>query len=217
MDFSARDFTCHPLSRMIKASRKLLRLSSLNPEQIVRNRLMTVASNVMENNYLNGSGINQPLGVFVASDMGIDSSRDVESTVSGSFATDDFISVEGELKQQYRKNAAWLMSRAALTRVRKLKDGEGDYLLNPNLREGGNQTLLGYPLMISEYCPSLTSGNYGAILGDFSFYYIIDNLNMQIQRLNELFALTNQIGFIFRYEGDGNVSDKNAFVRLKLK
>lgn len=218
MDFSARDFTCHPMSRLVKCSNKLLRLSVLNPENIVRNRLMTVARNVLENAYLNGNGIGKPLGLFVSSDFGLDSSRDIESSVAASFTADDFINVEGELKQQYRRNAAWLVSRSCLTRLRKMKDGEGNYLLNQNMRQGGAESLLGYPIMVSEYAPSTwSSGYYCAILGDFSFYYIIDNLDMQIIRLDELYQLTNQVGFIFRYEGDGNIVDKNAFVRLKLK
>ena len=43
-----------------------------------------------------------------------------------------------------------------------------------------------------------------------------DALYMQVQRLNELYAETNQVGFIGRLETDGAPVLEEAFVRLKL-
>ena len=190
----------------------------MNPEQIIKQKILTVASNVMENAYLNGNGVGKPLGMFVASDVGISTDRDVTGGSSTGLQADDFATVEGALKQQYRKNAAWLVSRSFMEKASKLKAGDGNYILNPNQRVDGFQTILGYPcLSPSMFRAVWTSKSYVGIFGDFSKYFIIDNLDMQIQRLNELFALTSQVGYIFRYSGDGNVSDENAFVRLKLK
>jgi hypothetical protein len=45
---------------------------------------------------------------------------------------------------------------------------------------------------------------------------IADALSMQIQRLNELYAETNQVGFIGRWETDGAPVLEEAFVRVKL-
>ena len=78
---------------------------------------------------------------------------------------------------------------------------------------------MGFPMHVSEYCPGSTwsSGTYVAIFGNPSYYWIVDSLNMQIKRLNELYATTDQTGFIFRYEGDAAPVLKQAFMRLKLK
>ena len=59
------------------------------------------------------------------------------------------------------------------------------------------------PILESEYAPNTyTAGLYAAVVGDFSYYWIVDALDMAIQRLVELYALTNQVGFIGRRELD---------------
>ena len=65
-------------------------------------------------------------------------------------------------------------------------------------------TILEMPFEESEYVPNtFTTGNYVGILGDWSFYWIADALNMNVQVLTELYAETNQNGYIARKETDG--------------
>ena len=85
------------------------------------------------------------------------------------------------------------------------------------MRAGEPDRLLNLPVMMSEYAPStLTASQYVGALGDFSNYWIADALDMQIQRLVELYAETNQTGFIGRMESDGMPVLAEAFVRVKL-
>jgi HK97 family phage major capsid protein len=77
--------------------------------------------------------------------------------------------------------------------------------------------LLGLPFFMSEYAPNtFTTGLYVGILGDFSNFWIVDALTMIFQRLVELFAATNQVGFIGRRELDGMPVLSEAFVRVTL-
>jgi len=70
---------------------------------------------------------------------------------------------------------------------------------------------------MSEYCPNtFTSGLYVGIIGDFKNYWIADALSMRIQRLNELYSLTNQVGFVGRLESDGMPVLEEAFARIQL-
>ena len=93
---------------------------------------------------------------------------------------------------------------------------EGNYLWKAGL-DKNPATLLGFPCYISEYAPNtFTASQYVAILGDFRFYWICDALNMQIQRLTELYAVSNQTGFIVRSETDGAPVLPEAFVRIQL-
>jgi len=76
---------------------------------------------------------------------------------------------------------------------------------------------LGRPYKMSEYCPNtFESGKYVGIIGDFKNYWIADALSMRIQRLNELYAASNQIGFIGRLESDGLPVLEEAFARITL-
>lgn len=82
---------------------------------------------------------------------------------------------------------------------------------------GSLDTLLGLPMTISEWAPNtFSTGQYVGLLGDFRRYWIADALSMQVQRLNELYAETNQVGFIGRLETDGAPVLEEAFVRVKL-
>ena len=101
--------------------------------------------------------------------------------------------------------------------IRKLKTSDLQYIWQPGLTAGISNTILGKPYVLSEDVPNTyTSGLYVGMYGDFSKYWIIDTLNMQMQVLNELYAETNQIGYIGRYEGDGAPVLEEAFVRIKL-
>src|SRR5690606_2542035 len=131
--------------------------------------------------------------------------------------TDGLISAKYELKAQYWGRATWLFHRDAVEQIAKLKDGNGQYLWQPSVQAGQPDRLLNFPVRMSEFAPNtFTSGLYVGILGDFSWYWIADSLSFQVQRLMELYAETNQDGFIVRVETDGMPVLSEAFVRVKL-
>ncbi len=63
---------------------------------------------------------------------------------------------------------------------------------------------------------TFTTGTYVGILGDFSYYWIADDIQLQMQRLAELYAETNQIGIIARAATDAMPVLEEAFVRVQL-
>ena len=218
MAFGKRIMQPHPLAKRIKVSNNLLRNSAIPAETMVNDRMGYKFGVTLEKAYLTGNGNQQPLGVFTASNDGIPTSRDVSTANTATAITaDNLINVKYSLKGQYWNNADWLFHRDAMKMIAKLKDGDGQYLWRESLREGEPDRLLGRPLMMSEYAPNtFTSGLYAGILGDFSNYWIVDSMMMQMQRLVELYAETNQTGFIGRYEGDGAPVLAEAFARVKL-
>jgi HK97 family phage major capsid protein len=220
MDFGKRELRPHPLAKRIKVSRTLLRKSTLPVEQIVRERLAYKFGTVMENNYLNGNGAGRPMGVFTAASagMGITTARDVSTgNTTTSIQTDGLIEAKFSLRAQYWPRARWTFHRDAVKQIAKLKDGEGRYLLIPSVSGGMSDNLLDLPFDISEYAPNtFTTGLYVGLLCDWSYYWIVEALDLQIQRLDELYAETNQVGFIGRYEGDGMPVLEEAFTRVKL-
>jgi len=218
MSFGKRELHPHPLARRIKVSNKLLRSALIEPDQLLRQHLTSVFSEVEENAFLNGTGANQPLGVFTASDDGISTSRDVSTdNEETTIKADGLINALYTLKSQYLKNASWILHRDAVKQIRKLKDGEGNYLWQPGLAADKPDTILSKPFHVSEYAPNtFTTGLYVGIVGDFRFFWIADALLMQIQVLDQLYAETNQTGFIGRKETDAMPVLEEAFVRVKL-
>jgi HK97 family phage major capsid protein len=218
MSFGKRIFYPHPLAKRIKVSQKLLRQAVFGAEELVREALSGKFAIVEETAFMTGSGTNQPLGVFTASNNGISTTYDISTgNTSTSIQTDGLIEAKYALKGQYWGAARWLFHRDAVKQIRKLKTGEGDYIWQPGISAGTPDRILEIPYLMSEYAPNtFTSGSYVGIIGDFTKYWIADALDMQIQRLDELYAETAQVGFIGRLECDGMPVLGEAFRRVTL-
>jgi len=217
MSFGNRELNPHPLAKRIKMSNKLLRMAS-GVDGLVRQRLAYKFGVTQEKAFLTGNGVNQPLGVFTASANGVTTARDVSTGNTATSVTfDGLIEAKYSLKGQYWQRADWLFHRDVLKQIAKLKDGDGEYIWRQSVRDGEPDMLLGRPVMMSEFAPNtLTTGQYVGMLGDFSQYWIADALDFQIQVLKELYAETNQTGFIGRLESDGMPVLPEAFARVKL-
>jgi len=218
IEFGKRELRPHPLAKRVKISNTLLRKAAMGPEQIVRERLAYKLGITQEKAYMTGDGVQKPLGVFTASADGISTDRDVSTGNTGTeIMPDGLIEAKYTLKQAYWSRARWIFHRDALKQIRKMKDGNGQYIWQPGISGGAPDRILELPYTASEFAPNtFSSGLYVGILGDFRYYWIVDALDMAIQRLVELYAETNQTGFIGRYEGDGMPVLEEAFVRVKL-
>lgn len=218
MAFGKRVMQPHPMAKRIKVSQKLLATAALPAEALVRARLAYKFGIAQERAYLTGNGDKRPLGIFTASNAGIPTSRDVSAANTTTAPTGDgLINAKYSLKGGYWSNATWFFHRDVVKEIAKLKDDNGQYLWRESIRDGEPDRLLGRPVEMSEYAPNtMTTGQYVGIVGDFSHYWILDSMLMQLQRLNELYAETNQVGFIGRYEGDGAPVLAEAFARVKL-
>jgi len=216
MAFGRRELKPNPLAKRIKVSRKLIRQGFLDVEGFVIERLGYKHAVAQDKAFVTGSGAGRPLGVFTASADGISATRDTTATNAASIVADDLINVKHDLKPQYWRNARWVFHRLILKEIRKLKDTTNNYIWVPGLQAGVADQILDIPYVLDEFAPStIATGLYTAILGDFSYYWIVDALSMAVQRLDELYAETNQIGFIGRVETDGMPVLEEAFRRLR--
>lgn len=215
--FGGRSLTPAPFAKRVKVSETLIRNSALPVEGIVNQRLAYKVAITEEKAYLTGNGANQPLGVFTASNFGIPTSRDVVTGSATGFTFDGLIDAKYTLKGAYWQKAAWMFHRDAMGKIMKLKNTTtNEYLWQPDVRAGQPDRLLDLPLKMSEYVPNtFTTGLYVGMLADWSNYWIADNINFTLKRLVELYAETNQIGFIIRRETDGMPVLAEAFVRMK--
>lgn len=224
MGFGTRELTPHPLAKFAKISNKLVRISSIDIIGLLLDRLAYKFGITEEKALLLGDGVQKPLGLFVPSVDGIPTSRDSatgNTTTSPTF--EGLINAKYKLKSGYQRNARWAFHRDGIAKVALLRDdsgaspGTGQFLWQPSTQLGQPDRVHGIPVEMSEYIPNtFTTGQYFGILGDFSFVHIADALDMQIQRLYELFAATNQTGVIMRKETDAMPVLAEAFVRLKL-
>lgn len=215
-----REFKPRPLGRkLVKISKRMLESPRFDIERLVIDRVNVQLSNTLESAYMTGSGAGQPLGLFTASDDGIPASRDVstDNTATGIVA-DNLIEVQCTLKQKYLRQAAWLFHRHAIKQIRKLKDGDGQYLWQPGLQADRPSVILGSPYVLSDYVPNtFTTGQYVGLYGDLKYYWGADASSLTIQRLVEKYAETGQIGLLFdNLAADAMPVLSEAFVRVTL-
>jgi len=221
--YGKKVLTPHHCTGAILVSRDLVRRLGGQVESEVRFEMARDSGETMEAAYMTGNGAQQPLGVFTASTDGISTSRDVQTGSTTSITADGLINAKYSLKQQYRRKggsragARWLFHRDARKILAKLKDGNGNYLLNPGrgIVTEEEDMLLDLPVDESEFAPNtFTTGLYVGLLANWNYYRIADAMSVEIQVLMELYAATNQIGYIGRLKTDGLPVLEEAFARL---
>lgn len=217
MKFGKRELYPQALAKRIKVSNALLARVP-NSENLVMQRLGYKIGISQEKAFLTGDGVKKPLGLFTASANGVSTARDISTdNTTTAMTMNGLINAKYALKGQYQRNASWLFHRDGVKQIAQMKDLDGQYIWQPSKIAGEPDTLLGLPVEQSEYVPNtFTTGLYVGILGDFSYYWIADALDMQIQVLRELYAETNQTGYISRIESDGMPVLAEAFARVKL-
>ena len=141
---------------------------------------------LIEGQYWNGDGTAPNLqGILTAVD-GDDNPviERVETAAATGVDVDDILDLWATLPAKYRANAVFVCNSAMEAELRKLKDGDGRYLMVPDLVSGMGSTLLGRPLVIAEEFPgTLEAGTDALMVGDFQRgVYIADKAGIDIQR-----------------------------------
>lgn len=216
--FGRRELKPEHLAKRTKISRRLIQISSADIVGVVLRNLGYKFGITGEKAMMTGNGSGQPLGVFYASSTGIPTARDTaEDMGATTISADGIINLHMHLKPQYRQRASYIMHTNMVKQVLKLKDKDDQYLFRPSMQAGVPDLLNGRPLYESVYAPSAAApGAYAAIFGDFSFYAIQDSFNMEILRLDELFAGTYQVGYDGHFWTDAMPIHGEAFSRLKF-
>lgn len=166
-----------------KASYRLLDDALFNVEAWYSQKVAETFADYEEEAFLTGNGTNKPKGLldydYVAT---ADGSRDFgkfQKITSATLTADTIIDLYYSLRQVYRgNNTAWLMNPSTIQALRKLKDGNQNYIWIDNIANGMVGTLLGRPVYESRFMPDFsTAGNKAILFGDFKKAYTIFDLH----------------------------------------
>lgn len=218
LTFKRREMEPSAISKLYKLSRDLIRNSNLDIQGFLMQRLARKFALAGENAFMTGNGVNKPLGLFFASENGIPTTRDSSTSNTTTALTFNGLQyAKYALKNQYRSKAKWLFHTDAILQLALIADLDGRYIWQPSVLENTPDRLLGIPVIESRFAPNtFTTGQYVGLLGDFSYYWIAEALDVQLQVLLEKYATTNQNGYIMRAAFDGQPVMAEAFTRLKL-
>ncbi|MEZ0260280.1 MAG: phage major capsid protein [Alphaproteobacteria bacterium] len=119
------------------------------------------------------------------------------------------------MKSTYRENACFMMKRATLAEVRKLKDGDNNYLWQPDFQMKQGGTLLGFDVVEAEDMPAITANSLSIAFGDFNKgYQIVDRQGIRI--LRDSFTAKPYVKFYTTKRVGGDVTNFEAIKLLKF-
>ena len=204
----------YKLATMIKVSEELLSDSVFNLERYIAKEFGRRIGAKEEEAFFIGDGTGKPTGIFHSTGgAGVG----VTAASASAISIDEIMDLFYSLKSPYRKNAAFVTNDATIKAIRKLKDGNGQYLWQPSVTAGQPDSLLNRPLKTSAYVPVIASAAKTIAFGDFSYYWVADRQGRSFQRLNELFAVTGQVGFKATQRVDGKLILAEAVKVLQMK
>lgn len=194
----------YKLGTLIKISDELLHDSIFDLDGFIQGRAAQ-AIGIKENNYFTvGTDSGQPQGL---------DKNTVGKTTAGVAAVtaDELIDLYHSLLAPYRRNAAFIFADSTVKAIRKLKDGQSQYLWQPGLQAGQPDLLLGKPVYTDPDWPVMATGNEFGVFGDIAAnYWIRDVEGLSVKVLNELYAANGQVGYRVSRRSDGAIIDGNA-------
>jgi len=211
--FGQVTIAAYKVATMIKVSDELLNDNIFNLEAYISKEFGRRIGTKEEEAFFVGDGIGKPTGIFHTTG----GASDGVTTAGASITFDDVMDLFYSLRSPYRKKAVWALNDGTIKALRKLKDGNGNYIWQPSVQAGKPDMILNRPYHTSAFVPDLTAGNKVMAFGDFGYYWIADRQGRSFKRLNELFATTGQVGFLASQRVDGKMILPEAIKTMKLK
>lgn len=153
----------------VRVSLELLQDSMLNMEgfvgELLGERLARKANAILTT----GTGSSQPGGVAALASTG-------KTAASATAVTaDELIDLQHSVNAAYRRSpkCRWMFADSSLKAIRKLKDGNGQYIFqSANIALGTPAQLLDFPYSINDDMPAMTTGLDAFAFGDFSRFWV---------------------------------------------
>jgi HK97 family phage major capsid protein len=193
---------------LAKVSKSLMNRTDFDLLSFVVNKVAKAIAEFLEKELINGT---------TAKMTGILSSTNGVTAASGTaIVADELIDLQMTVPETFQANASWIMNKSTFKAIRKLKDSNGDYLLNKDATSGFGWTLLGKPVYITENMPEIGLSNKVIAYGDFSGLYVKLAQNVELQVLNEKYATQHAVGVVGYVEADSKIVEPQKLALLTM-
>lgn len=204
-DFTDYTISDHKSAVVVKFDDSFLHDNKYAFESYIIERFAGNFARAEEDGFINGNGISEPTGI-------LHSTGGAQTGVTAeNLAFDSVIDLFFSVDKDYRKKGIWLMNDSTALTLRKLKDGAGNPIWNH-----ANDTILGKPVLISNYMPDADAREKPVAFGDFKYYWVVDRSNISVQALREKFFETHQVGYLASERLDGRLIRPEAVKVLKI-
>lgn len=200
-----------------KATQKLIDDGAIDIEHWIAEKVAEKFARLEATSFISGNGTTAPKGILTyTAGTSFGQIQQVPSGTSAVVTADSLIQLYYALKDEYSKNATFLMHRSTLQAVRLLKEATtNQYLWQPGLAAGTPDTLLGAPVKLAADMPAPGAASLSIAVGDFKrAYMIVDRVG--IRTLRDPFTAKPFVQFYTTKRVGGKVVNTEAVKLLKL-
>lgn len=176
VEIPVHEAACH-----VDVSLRLLEDAAVNIESEVASDLAEEFGRLEGSALVNGNGVKKPVGFM--SDPGVGYTATGNAATLGTAQADTLIGFIYAMPAFYRNAGVWMMNGTTLAALRKLKDGQGNFLWQPSFRDGEPETILGRPVIEAPDMPDIGNAAEPIAFGDFArAYRIYDRVSLSLMR-----------------------------------
>lgn len=194
---------------LTKVSKSLANNSAFDITNFVINQMAESIARWIENECLNGTQDKIE---------GISGAKQILTVESATAITgDNLIDLQESVPDIFQPGSIWIMNKATRTAIRKLKDSDGDYILQKDMTARWGYKLFGADVYCSDNMPKMEAGKTAIVYGDMSGLAVKVAEDMEIEVLRERFATQHALGIVGWLEIDSKIENQQKIAVLKMK
>ena len=195
---------------LAKISKSLINNSNFDIVGFVQTKMAQAIAKFFEHELLFGTDGKVDGLKGIATDMVVTSAKATAVT------SDELMELQDKVIDNYQGGSVWIMNRATRDAIRKLKDGQGNYLLNRDFTARWGYTLLGKDVYCSDAMDKMLAGKTAIYYGDFSGLAVKVSEDANMQVLQERYAEEHMLGILAFVEWDAKVADTQKLAKLVM-
>lgn len=206
--FTSVDLTGYLAGALTLIGKSVINNSDIDVTSFIANEMAKKIALFIEGELLNGTSEKATGALATTNTMNAGS--------VSAITADNLIDLQAKIPSAYQANACWTMNPATFTAIRKLKYGDGKYLIQDSFAGATPFTLLGKPVFLSDNMPAIGSANKAVLYGDYSGLGVNLRQNIEMQVLNEKYATQHAVGLVSWFEFDSKVIDHQKLAALVM-
>lgn len=195
---------------LTKVSKSLINNSQFDIVSFVVRRMAEAISVFLEKELLIGNSSNGVTALY-----GIPAGMTKTAAATNAITADELIDTQEMIPDAYQAGAVWIMNKATRTAIRKLKDGQGNYLLEKDSQARWGYRLMGADVYVSDSMPTIAANKKVVYYGDFSGLALKLSEEMEIEVLRERYAAQHAVGVVAWLEFDAKIQNAQKIACLK--
>jgi HK97 family phage major capsid protein len=217
LTYGLEEFPTHEMYALLDVSEQMMEDSEFSLEEELSQEFSEQFAVTEGTAFVTGNGSGKPEGILQNSEVGETVSGSAASIADATGQANGLIDLYHDLKTGYALQGWWLLNRATLGEVRKMKDGQNNYIWQPGLANGVPNTILGQAYLEVPDMPDMAAGAVPIVFGDLRrAYTIVDRISLSILRDPFTQATSGNIRFIARRRVGGQVVLAEAIRKLKV-